>query len=141
MGSLLHDVGYVGLPSGLLQREGPLSELEWSQVRRHPEEGLRLLQPLILSPVIREMVLHHHERADGGGYPHRLATKDLAFEVRILSFAEVFAALTIPRAYQKKRTGLEAMELIETGLMSFLDPDLLPVFKTFLGISRKSGLK
>ncbi len=141
MGSLLHDIGYIQLAPSLLQREGSLSEQEWQQVRRHPEDGLRLLQTLPLSPIIKEMILHHHERWDAGGYPHRIPAKDLPLEVRILSFAEVYTALTEPRAYQKRRSSVEAIQLIEGGLMSFLDPSLLPAFKNFLGIARSPASK
>ena len=135
MGSLLHDVGYLSLSAELLQRESSLEEKEWQQVRRHPEEGMRVLQNVPLSTITRDMIMHHHERYDGGGYPHRLVSKDLALEVRILSFAEVFAALTAPRNYQKARTPTEALNLIESGLMSFLDPQLLPVLKALLGVA------
>ncbi|RYZ52778.1 MAG: HD domain-containing protein [Proteobacteria bacterium] len=108
LGAVLHDIGNLYLSPAVLNRRGPLKEEEWKQVRKHPEDGVALLQNLGLSATVLEMVLHHHERPDGQGYPHRLKKKDLSLEVRILSFAEVFAALVNPRPYQRAHTPLEA---------------------------------
>ena len=90
-------------------------------VRKHPEEGHALIQNLNLSATVLDLVLHHHERADGQGYPHRLGKKDLSNEVRLLAFAEVFAALTQPRPYQPAHTPGAALHVMQTALAPFLD--------------------
>lgn len=135
LGSLLHDLGNLKVEPKLLERAGPLNEREWDQIRRHPEESLVLLQTMALNPHVREIVLHHHERMDGGGYPHRLPAHELPLEVRIVAMAEVFAALTQPRPYQKVRTAEESLLFIENNLLAFLDGDMLRPLQTFLGLA------
>ncbi len=133
LGAIFHDAGNLYLPAELLNRPGPLQDDEWLKVRRHPEDGHDLLKGLGLSRIAMDLVLHHHERADGEGYPHRLKTKDLSPLVRLLSFAEVFTALTHPRGYQVAHSPEEALGLMRHGLSSYLDPSL------FAGLARLIG--
>lgn len=121
LGAILHDIGNIYISPAVLNRRGPLAEDEWKKVRKHPEEGHALLQNANLSPVVLDLVIHHHERVDGNGYPHRLKKKDLSQEVRLLAFAEVFAALTQPRPYQQTHTPGAALHVMQTGLAPFLD--------------------
>ena len=132
LGCFLHDLGNIHVDAKLLQRAGPLLTKEWDQIRRHPDEGLGLLQGIALNPFVKEIILHHHERMDGGGYPHRLPGGELPIEVRIVSFAEVFTALTQPRQYQSRRSTDAALQLIESSLLNFLDPQLLDPLLTLL---------
>ncbi len=132
LGSFLHDVGNINVDAKLLQRAGPLQPKEWDQIRKHPDESMQLLSGVALNPFVKEIILHHHERMDGGGYPHRLPGGELPLEVRIVSFAEVFAALTQPRQYQTRRTIEAALHLIESSLLNFLDPHLLDSLLTLL---------
>lgn len=133
LGSFLHDLGNLKVETKLLHRAGPLNEREWDQIRRHPEESLVLLQSMALNPHVREIVLHHHERMDAGGYPHRLPGHELALEVRMVAMAEVFSALTQPRPYQVARDVQAALLFIESNLLAFLDQDLLRPLQIFLG--------
>ncbi|RZA18894.1 MAG: HD domain-containing protein [Proteobacteria bacterium] len=134
LGAILHDIGNIYISPMILNRRGPLREDEWKVVKKHPEEGHDLLEQLHLSDTILDMVIHHHERADGHGYPHRLRKKDLSREVRLLAFCEVFAALTKPRSYQISHSSEEAYQLMQTGLSAYLDESLLEPMATLLNL-------
>lgn len=118
LGCLLHDIGKSGVPLAVLNKPGPLSSQEWDLVRRHPEMGLKVVGAAELGLVPSEIILHHHEREDGGGYPHKITGSELLDEVKIAGFADVFDALTSLRPYQKTRTRFEAMAFIRNHLLS-----------------------
>lgn len=96
----LHDVGKVAVPDKILQKPGPLTEEEWSLMRRHPLVGAEVVSyiPALrpLAPVIRA----HHERWDGQGYPDRLKGDAIPFGARILAVVDAYLAMTEERAYQ-----------------------------------------
>lgn len=121
LGAVLHDVGNLSIDPQLLKRAGPLQDAEWKMIRRHPEDGVLLLQNIALSPLVKNIILQHHERADGKGYPHRLRLLQLAREVRLLNFADVFAALIQPRAYQKAQAPGEALAFMQVSLQAYID--------------------
>lgn len=95
---MLHDVGKIGISEEILVKEGPLTDSEWEEVRRHPEIGHRMLSGARLD-VIRPWVLHHHERIDGTGYPEGLAGEDIPLEARILAAADAFDSMVHDRPY------------------------------------------
>ncbi len=134
MGSFLHDIGNLSVSKEILNRAGTLSDLEWNSIRQHPEEGLKLLQEMPLTRTVRDIIFYHHERLDGGGYPRRLRESMLTAEIRIVSFADVYAALTVPRPYQTARTAGEAIQFIEDHLMTFLDPKILGALRKLLAV-------
>lgn len=117
MGCLFHDVGKSAIPLDVLNKAGALTEREWDLVRRHPENGFNIVKDTILTHVAREIILHHHERLDGRGYPHGLGEKELLEEVKIASFADTFDALTSNRPYQRSRTRFEALDFIRFHLI------------------------
>lgn len=129
MGAFLHDLGNLSISSEILNYNGSLTEIQWQKVRQHPEEGLLLLGDIPLTRAVRDIIFYHHERLDGGGYPRRLQGSMISFEIRIVSFADVFAALTVPRSYQKLRSPIEAMQFIEIHLLRFLDPQIFRVMQ------------
>jgi HD-GYP domain-containing protein (c-di-GMP phosphodiesterase class II) len=98
--ALLHDVGKRHVPVEILQKPGRLTEAEWEIVRRHPMTGHRTLVDEGLVAEAR-IVLHHHERVDGGGYPTGRAGEDIPLESRILSVADSFDAMTSERPYRR----------------------------------------
>jgi len=132
MGSFLHDVGNLSVPREILNRAGSLTDSEWNKIRQHPEEGLKLLDELPLTRTVRDIVFYHHERLDGGGYPRRLRGSMLTAELRIVAFADVYTALTVPRCYQKARTPAEALQFIEDHLLNFLDIKILQAMRKLL---------
>ena len=99
-GALLHDIGKIHLPADILLKPGRLTDREWTEVQTHPEIGHALVDGMSLAPGVREIVLYHHERHDGTGYPHRLSGPAIDFEVRLVSVADAFDALTSHRPYR-----------------------------------------
>ena len=117
LGSLLHDAGKSKIDERILHKNGALTAKEWDDIRRHPEYGVTMLQSSGLGLVPREIVLHHHERFDGSGYPHKLTSNQIIEEVKIAAFADVFDALTTNRPYQVTRSRFEALALIRDKLL------------------------
>jgi putative two-component system response regulator len=100
-GAILHDIGQVRVPEAILLKAGPLTEEEWVEMRKHPVEGARMIEGIpYLAPAI-PIVLHHHERWDGKGYPHGLMADEIPEEARLLSVADTFDAMTSDRPYRK----------------------------------------
>jgi HD-GYP domain-containing protein (c-di-GMP phosphodiesterase class II) len=100
-GGLLHDIGKLAVPDSILKKPGPLTDDEFEVIRRHPEWGHRLLGELgDFSQAIRRLVLDHHERLDGSGYPRGVGTRELDLETRILAVCDVYDALISTRVYR-----------------------------------------
>jgi hypothetical protein len=115
VGGLLHDMGKLSVPDEILGKPDTLSDEEFSVIKRHPEWGERLLRELGgFSPAVRRLVLNHHERLDGSGYPRQLSGKQLDLETRILGLCDVYDALVSPRVYRPPWSHHEAMELLRT---------------------------
>ena len=108
LGALLHDVGKLAVPSSVLLKRGPLSEEELGQMRRHPAAGARMLRSLGAPATILPLVLHHHERWDGAGYPTGRRGDDIPLEARVLCIVDSFDAMTSTRPYRRARRPDEA---------------------------------
>ena len=107
--ALLHDIGKLEIPSHILNKDGPLDDHEMAVVRRHPMMGMRVAAAIV--PWLGEWagaIEHHHERWDGGGYPHGLAGQDISLGARIVAVADAFDVMTTGRAYQRAKTPEEA---------------------------------
>lgn len=115
-GALLHDVGKIGIPDTILSKPGPLNDSEWQIMRRHPEIGVYMLRNLdFLKPAL-DVVLYHHERWDGAGYPKGLKGEEIPVCARIVSVCDCFDAMTSDRPYRKAMGIKEAMdELLAIG--------------------------
>ena len=100
IGALLHDVGKIGVPDHVLLKQGELTEEEWREIRRHPELGATLIDRIPFLAGAREIVLAHHERYDGSGYPKGLVGAEIPRGARIFAVADVFDALTTERPYR-----------------------------------------
>ena len=98
--ALVHDVGRVGIPSGIWDRPGPLSAEQWERVRLHSYLGERVLSRCALLAPYVDMAARHHERADGSGYHRGLAGDQLTVEARLLAAADVYQAMTQERAHR-----------------------------------------
>jgi HD-GYP domain-containing protein (c-di-GMP phosphodiesterase class II) len=109
-GCVLHDVGKTKIDLAILNKPGTLAPDEMKLLRRHPEMGQVEVQKGGLSLVPLEIILHHHERLDGVGYPHGLKAGEIIDEVKIASFADVFDALTTNRPYQQSRSRFRLMD-------------------------------
>ncbi len=97
----LHDVGKIGVPDAILNKEGRLTEEEFALVRKHPEVGRRILEPLLEDETVLAVVSWHHERWDGGGYPDGLAGEAIPMAVRVVGLADALDAMTSSRAYRR----------------------------------------
>ena len=111
---ILHDVGRVGVPDELLEREGPLSEDDWHWIRSHPRIGARMLETTDFAD-IGEWILAHHERPDGTGYPDGRSDGEVPIEACILGVADAYEAMTAKRPYRGPLDPEEASEELRRG--------------------------
>ncbi len=125
LAGLLHDVGRFEVDVALWSKPGPLTPEDWSLVRRHPDEGVRLLAGAAWPESILRGVRHHHERWDGSGYPLGLAGRTIPLEARILAVADALEALTSPRAHRPARAYSEALRVLRADAGSRYDPELV----------------
>ena len=113
IGGLLHDIGKLSVPASILQKPGPLDEDEFAVVKTHPERGRELLSELGgFDESVGRLVLDHHERLDGTGYPRGRRAGDLDLATRILSVCDVYDALVSARVYRGAWTRVQALELL-----------------------------
>lgn len=113
LGALFHDVGKKEVGLDILNKTGALTEEEWDKMKSHPVVGHQIMEKTKVPLVPLEIILHHHEKLDGSGYPHGLDRNSLLPEVQIATLADVFDALTSTRAYQMKRSRYEALDFIK----------------------------
>jgi putative nucleotidyltransferase with HDIG domain len=109
---LFHDIGKIGVPDAILTKPGRLTELEFEIVKRHPEDGARIVGRLHRLREAVPAVLHHHERWDGNGYPHRLRGERIPLEAAIVGLADAVDAMTTDRPYSCARTLADATDEI-----------------------------
>ncbi len=100
-GSLLHDIGKIGIPDAILRKPGKLTDEEWVVMRTHPEVGYKILNKIEFLEDASQIVLHHHEKWDGSGYPHKLKCNDIPLGSRIFAAVDTVDAMTSDRPYRK----------------------------------------
>ena len=122
IGGLVHDVGKLAVPDEILQKPGALTDEEYDEIKRHPELGSDLVRQLGFSAQVARLVLDHHERLDGSGYPRGLGAPDLDIETRILAVCDVFDALLSRRVYRPAWTLEKALELLSRESGTSFDP-------------------
>jgi putative nucleotidyltransferase with HDIG domain len=122
IGGLVHDVGKLSIPNEILQKPGALTDEEYDVIKRHPELGSDLVRQLGFSAQVARLVLDHHERLDGSGYPRGLGAPDLDIETRILAVCDVFDALLSRRVYRPAWTLDKALELLSKQSGTAFDP-------------------
>ena len=127
-GALLHDVGKIGIPDRILLKQGPLGVEERSAMLRHPELGASLVGEMAWLRAARELILAHHERYDGAGYPRGLAGPAIPLAARIFAVADAFDALTADRPYHDALSWQEAAEIVASGRATQFDPDVADAF-------------
>ncbi len=131
--ALLHDVGKLEVPTALLNKPGKPDAEEWKVLHRHPEEGARLVAPLL--PWLGEWgraVAEHHERYDGTGYPNQLKGHEISLAARIVSVADVYEVMTSPRPYKRTMSIAAARQELTRVAGTQLDPAIV---RAFLNIS------
>lgn len=124
----LHDMGKIGLQHDILLKPGRLSEDEWEAMRQHPTVGAKIVSDLHFLSQAKAVVLHHHERYDGGGYPSGLAGTEIPLEARIVKVADAFDAMMSDRPYRSP-LGLEkAIDELRNGKGTEFDPEVVDAF-------------
>jgi hypothetical protein len=123
-GALLHDVGKIGIPDHILLKPAPLGQEERAVMRRHPEMGASLIGDITSLRTARELILTHHERYDGTGYPRGLAGAAIPLAARVFTVADAFDALTTERPYHRAVSWEEAAWTIADARGSQFDPDV-----------------
>lgn len=133
-GALLHDIGMGMVGPELCRKEGALTPLEWEKMKTHPSKGCEaLLEIGNLGEIALDIVMHHHERLDGSGYPDRLKGEALSPFVRIVTIADVFDALTTDRPYQPRRKTFPALSLMQREMPQHIDMTLFRAFVEIMG--------
>jgi putative nucleotidyltransferase with HDIG domain len=127
-GALLHDIGKIGVSADILDSSAPLTDEQKAIVQEHPALGARILEPLPHCADILPMVLQHHERFDGGGYPAGLAGSGIALDARVLAVADVYDAITSDRPYRRGLPARDAAVRISEAAGTQFDPDVVAAF-------------
>lgn len=130
---LLHDVGKIAIPDGVLQKPNRLNDEERAIIETHTDSGWRILQELEALQDILPGVLYHHEHWNGEGYPDRLAGDNIPIDGRILAVCDAFDAMTSDRPYRKGMSIDRAMTILSEGAGDYWDPNLISVFEQNLG--------
>ena len=134
IGGLLHDMGKLSVPDAILRKPGPLDDDEFAQIKLHPQRGRELLTELGgFDESVKRLVLDHHERLDGSGYPRGLKANDLDLETRILALADVYDALVSARVYRPAWTVDEALTLLRDEAGTAFDPQCVDALVQILG--------
>jgi putative two-component system response regulator len=133
LGGLLHDLGKVAVPDRVLLKRGSLSRREYDLVKTHPAAGAEIVRPLESFSAPEPVVLHHHERFDGAGYPHSLRGTSIPVAARIVAVADAFDAMTTDRPYRVSLPVAEALQRLRDGRASQWDPDAIDAFISIFG--------
>lgn len=124
----LHDIGKIGIEEGILNKPGRLTDDEYDRIKQHPEIGVKIIKDISFLKEASKIILNHHERYDGTGYPEGRSSEEILLESQILSLADVFDALTSERPYRSAMTVEEAIQIIENGKGSQFDSKLADAF-------------
>ncbi len=132
-GAILHDIGKIGIDEKILRKPEPLSRNEYRQMKRHPQIGAGILSSIkVLEPVI-PVVLHHHERFDGTGYPSGLRGEEIPIGARIVGVVDAYDALTSSRPYSSSTGMCQAVEALQQEAGKQFDPRVLQTLVAVLG--------
>jgi len=124
----LHDIGKIGIPDSVLLKPGRLTDEEIKIIRMHPKIGADIVSRVKELEPIAEMILGHHERWDGGGYPHGLARGDIPMGARIIAVADSLDAMISDRSYRPPKEFDVSLREIESGAGTLYDPKIVDAF-------------
>ncbi len=125
---ILHDIGKIGVPEGILLKFAPLTDAEFSVIKEHPVASAKIIEKAAFPWEIEPLARHHHERYDGTGYPDGLKGEDIPLGARILAVADTYEALLADRPYRRGFPKEKALEIIKEAAGIQLDPKIVPVF-------------
>ncbi len=129
-GALLHDIGKIGVPDAILHKDGPLTDEEWAVMRTHPKLGALMVADVHQLEKAREIILHHHERMDGKGYPHGLSGDQIPLAARVFMIADAFDAMISDRPYRAAMTVTAAREEVRRCAGTQFDPQCVSAFES-----------
>ena len=138
--AVLHDVGKLGIQDSILTKQGELSEDEHSLVCEHPEIGYKILGEVDFLQEAAQIVLAHHERMDGSGYPEGKKGEEIPIEARIVGAADVFDALTSDRPYRRAYSAEEALKIMENEEKGGFDPEVLQILRKIVEEKREKNV-
>ncbi|MFH1096919.1 MAG: HD domain-containing phosphohydrolase [Candidatus Desantisbacteria bacterium] len=125
---LLHDIGKIGIKDGILSKPGALEREEWEMIKEHPDIGSKIVKHIDMFNDVAEIILHHHERYDGNGYPSGLKGEQIPLKSRILSVADSFDAMVSKRPYRDSMPREKAIMEVKAGSGTQFDPVVVDAF-------------
>lgn len=128
LGGLIHDVGKIGIDDSILRKPAKLTTEEFEIIKTHPERGVQIIEPLEFLRETVPIIMHHHERIDGNGYPAGLVADEIPLGARILMVADTFDAMTSSRAYRKALSPETAIAELKRFSGLQFDPELVKIF-------------
>ena len=131
--ALLHDIGKLAVPEHILSKPGPLTQEEFQKIRVHPQVGAEIISAVPFPYPVAPLILSHHERWDGKGYPQGLKGEEIPLGARILSVVDYYDALTSDRPYHKAMTPEAALALLQQEAGRALDPAVVTMFLEMAG--------
>lgn len=128
----LHDIGKIGISDEILNKKGPLTEKEYEIIKKHPLTGAYAIRNIVRLKSIYKIILYHHERYDGKGYPFGLKGKEIPLCSRILSVMDAYDAMTSDRPYRKAMPMDEAIKIIKSEKGKQFDPEVVDAFTSYM---------
>ncbi len=128
-GALFHDIGKKWVDVDIICKKGALDDVEWAQMKKHPEFGLQILNEYDVSEAIKACCFEHHESFLGNGYPQELPGEDIHPMARIIAITDTYDAMTTQRSYNQPMTPKDAIEFMTTKLKDRYDPELLRILR------------
>ncbi|MDD4893707.1 MAG: diguanylate cyclase [Candidatus Omnitrophica bacterium] len=138
--AILHDLGKIGIPERILVKKSKLTREEFEEIKKHPQIGVDILRPIKLLHNIIPIVLYHHERWDGRGYPNGLKGEEIPIGARVVAIADVYQALTSNRPYRKSYLEEKALKIIESGSGAQFDPAVVAKFVQIIRQKKKDKI-
>ncbi|MFA5143942.1 MAG: diguanylate cyclase [Candidatus Omnitrophota bacterium] len=135
--SVLHDLGKIGISDKILLKRAKLTSREFEVIKKHPQIAADIIRPIQFMHDIIPLVLYHHERWDGKGYPGGLKGEEIPVGARIISVADVYQALTSHRPYRKAFSKKEAIKIIRKGAGTQFDPNIVDIFLSMISKEKK----
>lgn len=137
VGSVLHDIGKIAIPTEILMRTHPPTKEEWALIRRHPLNGAQMISSVRFPWDVKSLILQHHERFDGTGYPAGLKGEQIVLSARIFAVVDAFEAMTSDRPYRFAMREEDALDEIRKNAGTQFDPD---IGQTFVELRRSKAV-